>query len=147
MSATDQKKPAKVTRSEAHKLLTLGGRKTSKEEVDRFLKEVEAGTPVMPVSFFCAFLEEWANLYGMPVQEERRPDDNADRRALAETARLVFMHIRKSNFLWRRIYRGEPTRQIPCPTHKGRWSGCKVPEETECKGACMYGADVTGWLP
>jgi len=147
MSKTDEKKQAKVTRSEAHKLLTLGGRKTSKDEVDRFLKEVEAGTPVMPVSFFCSFLEEWASVYGRPVPEERGPNDNAERQALAEKARFVFLQIRKSNFLWRRIYRGEPTRLVPCPSHKGRWSGCKLPEDTECKGACMYGSDVTGWLP
>lgn len=30
---------------------------------------------------------------------------------------------------------------------KGRWSGCALPEETSCKGACMSGNNVTGWLP
>jgi hypothetical protein len=83
----------------------------------------------------------------MPALEERRPSENAERRDLAEKARFIFLQIEKSNFLWRRIYRGEQTRLTPCPSHKGRWSGCKLPEETECKGACIYGGNVTGWLP
>lgn len=147
MKTKKRRQPPSVTRSEARKMLTLGGRKTSQEEVDRFLQEVKAGTPVMPVRFFCEFLKEWAQLYGMPAVEERHPGQNAERRAQAEKFNFTFLQIMKSNFLWRRIYRGEPTRLKPCPIHKGRWSGCNLPEDTECKGACMHGGNVTGWLP
>lgn len=135
-----------VTRAEARKMLTLGGRQTSKEEVDRFMDEVKRGTPVMPIKFFCEFLEEWARLIGEPYPEERHPEENKERRDRREQAQHIFIQIRKSNFLWRRIYRGEPTRTKPCPVHKGRWSGCKLTEETECRGACQHGLDVTGWL-
>lgn len=48
--------------------------------------------------------------------------------------------IAKSSLLCRLLYDGETLRTTPCPTHKGRWSGCH-PEP------CEHGCDYVGWLP
>lgn len=135
-----------MTPDEARDCLTRGGRVTTEDEIKRFLEEYKAGIPVMPVSFFCQFLWKWAELYGVPNEK----DDEGEKKRRAEfvdTVRHVFLQITKSNLLWRTIYGGEAPRTEPCPVHKGRWSGCAIPEETPCKGACMSGNNVTGWLP
>jgi hypothetical protein len=72
--------------------------------------------------------------------------EDENRAALGNQASYVFFQIRKSNLLSRLIYAGEPVRTKPCPVHKGRWSGCTLPEDTKCDGACMHGSNVTGWL-
>jgi hypothetical protein len=137
-----------MTNEEARDCLTRGGRKTTEDETKRFMEEYKAGTPVMPVSFFCDFLEEWADAYGEPLRREETHEGEADqRRRFVDGIRHVFLQIRKSNLLWRTIYRGERLRTEPCPEHRGRWSGCALPEETDCKGACSFGGNVTGWLP
>lgn len=136
-----------VTRDQAKTCLTLGGRKTTDEEVDRFLEEVKSGIPVMPVTFFCDFLKKWAELRGIPYPTENYEGENKQRKDAYEAARIMFIDIRKSNLLWRLMYAGEPVRDEPCPDHKGRWSGCMLPQDTPCKGACMFEGNVTGWLP
>jgi hypothetical protein len=136
-----------MTEKEARDCLTRGGRKTTDDEVKRFLEEYKAGIPVMPVSFFCDFLKQWARLYGEPQKEERYEGENEARAKLHGMVNHVFLQIQKSNLLWRTVYCGEEIRTEPCPIHKGRWSGCNIPEETQCKGACMSGNNVTGWLP
>lgn len=136
-----------LTSVEAKACLTLGGRKTTEAEVARFVDEVKLGIPVMPVSFFCDFLKQWALLASTPYPEEQHDQENKIRQESGERARDVFLQIRKSNLLWRLIYAGEPLRTVPCPEHKGRWSGCNKPEDTACKGACMFESNVTGWLP
>jgi hypothetical protein len=136
-----------VKREDAKKCLTNGGRKTTEAEIDRFLKEFEAGTPIMPVNFFCDFLTEWANLSSAHKDVEAYPEENKIRSEHGARVHQVFTQIRKSNLLARTIYGGDPVRKTPCPHHKGRWSGCMLPEDTPCKGACMHGGNVTGWLP
>ena len=144
-----------MTRDEAKACLTNGGRRTSEAEIDRFLEEVKAGVPVMPVTFVCKFLEKWAEVYGQTphpagAKGTRYADEeqeNQYRKDIGEKAQYIFLQIRKSNLLARLIYGGEALRTKPCPAHKGRWSGCKMPDEVECNGACMAGSNVTGWLP
>lgn len=136
-----------MTKDDARALLSNGGRKTSDAEVERFLAEFEKGVPVMPVTFFCEALETWARVLGESHPTERYPKENDERRVNADRASGVFLQIRKSNLLWRMIYCGEPLRKDRCPEHKGRWSGCNLPEDTSCKGVCMFGGNVTGWLP
>lgn len=136
-----------MTPDEARDCLTRGGRKTTEDEIKRFLEEYRAGVPVMPVSFFCDFLTQWVDLYSVPHEEENYEGEKKRRAEFVERVRDVFLQIRKSNLLWRTIYGGEQVRTEPCPVHKGRWSGCNVPDETPCGGACMYGNNVTGWLP
>jgi len=131
----------------ARECLTLGGRKTTDLEVARFVADVERGIPVMPVTFFCDFLKQWAQLYGQPVESERYVGQREERQKLRDQADYVFFQIIKSNLLYRTIYCGEPVRTKPCPDHKGHWSGCNLPEDTSCKGACMYAGNITGWLP
>lgn len=136
-----------MTRDEAKALLTNGGRSTSEDEISRFLEELKAGVPIMPITFFCRFLRDWANLSGVPFPTERNPGENKARAEAAGRARDVFLQIQKSNLLWRTIYAGEPVRERPCLVHQGRWSGCIGDEETKCKNACLHGNNVTGWLP
>jgi len=136
-----------VTREQAKTCLTLGGRKTTDVEIDRFLEEVKSGIPVMPVTFFCNFLKKWGELCGTPYPTENFEGENQKRRETYDAARLLFIDIQKSNLLWRLIYAGEPVREEPCLVHKGRWSGCMSAEDTGCKGACMFEGNVTGWLP
>lgn len=132
----------------ARECLTRGGRRTTEDEIKRFMEEYKAGIPVMPVTFVCELLSEWAEVYGEPLRREENYEGEVDqRKRFVDVVQNVFLQIRKSNLLWRRIYRGEELRTEPCPEHKGRWSGCALPEETSCKGACMSGNNVTGWLP
>lgn len=135
-----------MTRDDIKHCLTRGGRKTSEEEIDRFEKEMKEGVPVMPVTFFCDALKTWARLSGEPYPEENYEGENQRRAKFYENVQHVFTQIMKSNLLARTIYGGEKPREKPCPHHKGRWSGCRLPEETECKGACLSDLNVTGWL-
>ena len=136
-----------ITPEIARECLTQSGRHTTDEEVEKFLAAVKDGIPVMPVTFFCDFLTEWQSLYNEPC-EERYQDEKKNRAELCERIRDVFLQIRKSNLLWRRIYRGLPVRKTPCPEHKGHWSGCPYDiADLPCKGACVVGGNTTGWLP
>lgn len=142
--------PLPLTRNQARICLTIGGRKTTDEEIDRFQAELEKGVPVMPVTFFCNFLKDWhrLSLESCPEGETEEEKKEFDRRKERyDEIRLIFIDIQKSNLLWRLIYAGEPVRTTPCPVHKGRWSGCNPPEETGCNGACIFEGNVTGWLP
>ena len=134
-----------MNREIARECLTNGGRQTSEEEIDKFLQRFEDGTPIMPVNFFCDALKTWASLYATPVPGAS-DEYNRTRREVSEKAQFVFLQIMKSNLLSRTIYGGEKPRKTPCPVHKGRWSGCKLIEDMECKGACADGSNVTGWL-
>jgi hypothetical protein len=134
-----------MNREIARECLTNGGRQTTEEEISKFLQRFEDGTPVMPVSFFCDFLREWQYLAAQPLPGED-PAAIAYRKERSEKTQFVFIQIMKSNLLSRTIYGGEKARTAPCPAHKGRWSGCKMIEDMECKGACASGSNVTGWL-
>lgn len=136
-----------MNRETARECLTIGGRKTSEEEIDRFMGAVKDGIPVMPITFFCDALKTWNRLYTEPPPTPPDEDQAKRRQEIGEKASFVFIQIMKSNLLYRMLYDGEKPRETPCPIHKGRWSGCKLPEDTECKGACMSGSNVTGWLP
>lgn len=134
-----------MNRQIAWECLTNGGRKTSDEEIDKFLQRFKEGAPVMPVNFFCDFLKEWQRLAEQPLPDEA-PESLARRKERAEKTGFVFIQIMKSNLLSRTIYGGEKPRKVACPVHKGRWSGCALTGDTECKGACADGSNVTGWL-
>lgn len=134
-----------MNRQIAWECLTNGGRKTSEEEIDKFLKRFQEGAPVMPVNFFCDFLKEWQHLIDQRLPGEEL-EDLARRKDKAEKISFVFIQIMKSNLLSRTIYGGEKVRKTPCPIHKGHWSGCMLWEDMECKGACADGNNVTGWL-
>jgi hypothetical protein len=134
-----------MNRATARECLTNGGRKTTDEEIDKFLERFKEGAPVMPVNFFCDFLKEWQRLAAEPRPDET-PESLARRKERAEKTQYVFIQIIKSNLLSRTIYGGEKARKTPCPEHKGHWSGCKLTKDMACKGACSDGSNVTGWL-
>ena len=83
-------------------------------------------------------------------EQARATDNRASQVALLRTyeeeaSRIdgVFRSIRKSSLLARTLYGGEAVRKVPCPEHKGRWSGCELSEESRCPHGCQ----LTGWLP
>jgi hypothetical protein len=57
----------------------------------------------------------------------------------------IHITLLKSNLAARLVYGGERPRTIPCPIHKGHWSGC-VWGDNACPEGCMWGDNVTGWL-
>jgi hypothetical protein len=89
-----------MNREIARECLSNGGRKTSEEEIDRFMKAFESGVPVMPVEFFCGFLTEWARLASAP-HPTPLSNENESRADLGRQANFVFLQIRKSNLLAR----------------------------------------------
>ena len=96
----------------------------SDEEANELLRKLREHfhEPVLPLSRVCSALTTWSEASG---------------------DHLPLTAIRKSNLLFRMLFLGEPLRTTPCPTHKGKWSGCK--ELGTCD--CQCGWDVTGWLP
>ena len=84
---------------------------------------------------------------GKKTSEDHAYDELKSQEKIAEAAYEVFRQITKSNLLARLIYGGQALRTTPCPTHKGRWSGCMWPKDSKDVCACMVGSNVTGWLP
>ena len=79
---------------------------------------------------YCAAFESYLS--------ERDEDPNHD----ASRLRLL---ITKSCLLDRLIHCGEALRTVPCPEHKGRWSGIHL---DPCPHGCSIGCGcTTGWLP
>lgn len=104
--------------------------------------------PVRPVSEYCAAFEQWFDVLVELAEANPAPENEWDRfaalRRIAAVVPDLRLAIRKSNYLWRRIYKGEPHRTEPCPVHKGHWSGCTY---TEVHCGCQSDVNVTGWLP
>ena len=99
--------------------------------------------PLLRLSDVCNVLRLWARVYAAPLpgdDEHKRQD----REKLQETASYVDMQISKSCLLDRLFLQEEGLRTVPCPEHKGYWSGCNW-DALGC--ACRNGANVTGWLP
>ena len=99
--------------------------------------------PLLRLSDVCNTLRMWARLFSQPL-----PDDNEykakERVEFREHWQCVDLAISKSCFLDRLLFQNEGIRTIPCPVHKGRWSGCDW-NSPGCK--CRNGTNVTGWLP
>ena len=93
--------------------------------------------PVRPVSEYCHALDEWARV----MRESGYDTESAD-----AWGRIRGLPLMKSNLAARLVYGKEAVRSRPCPIHKGRWSGC-VWGEQMCAEGCMFGSNVTGWLP
>jgi hypothetical protein len=99
--------------------------------------------PLLRLSDLCNTLRLWARVYCtlLPGDDEYKKQD---RLRLNEAASYVDLQISKSCLLDRLFFQDEALRTVPCPTHKGRWSGC-VWDKLPC--GCQNGANVTGWLP
>lgn len=95
------------------------------------------GERVAPVSEYCKALYAWAD-----VMKTYDPDTY-------QAAMRVNSILNKSNLASRLVYGGEEVRTVPCPKHKGQWQGCVFPvsksDSVWCE--CLYGCNVTGWLP
>jgi hypothetical protein len=88
---------------------------------------------------YCNALDAWASTTANANQG--RPVWLSDHNDLGE----LRLRINKSCLLDRLVYCGEYVRAVPCPEHKGKWSGIK-PEP--CPHGCDTGCGcLTGWLP
>jgi hypothetical protein len=99
--------------------------------------------PLVRLSDVCNILRLWAKAFSTQL-----PTDSKEK---AEERNEFFTHwsrvdlaIRKSCLLDRLFFQDETIRTEPCPTHKGRWSGCDW-NSPGCE--CRNGSNVTGWLP
>ena len=81
----------------------------------------------------CDSMETWER----EIRDQHWSDPNWKGRI--EAIRATFLMIHKSSFLDRLIYGCEPLRTVPCPEHKGKWSGIG--------DGCKHGCGQTGWLP
>lgn len=134
------------------------------------------GEPVKPVSEYCKAFYDWQKVISerieidqqklaelTPPTEEEEALPYADKshsywfyrelerhienwQQTQSALNSLYLPIVKSNFLARHVYGSEPLRTVECPEHKGHWSGC-VWGDQACEYGCMYGSNVTGWLP
>lgn len=122
------------------------------EELLRALAEFYR-EPVMPISRYCTALETWANCIKMNngmypaalIPEGFAMPKHGDGHGASYVAVLPGMltDLRKSNLLYRLLYRGQPLRKRPCPQHRGHWSGWSI---EPCPHGCSDGMNLTGWL-
>jgi hypothetical protein len=118
--------------------------------------------PLMRASEFCAAFNDWARAIGEALADPDVSDYEKDQlRPIHEHLAALHIPIRKSNYLWRRIYLRQDHRDKKCPKHKGRWSGYETPPVEEMRQdpdnprillfdpvcECQVGYDLTGWLP
>jgi hypothetical protein len=120
---------------------------TRSEPLDpRFYDEDGNANPLMRASEFCAAFYGWAKAIDEALRDPDVSDYEKDQlRPISEHLAALYIPIRKSNYLWRRIYLGQKHRTKKCPNHKGRWSGYLAFDDPKC--ACQSGYDATGWLP
>lgn len=99
--------------------------------------------PLLRLSDVCGILTSWATVFSTEL-----PDDSDHKRKerlhFAESWATIQLAISKSNLLARLFFTKESIRAAPCPTHKGRWSGCDFTDNNTCP--CQTGGNVTGWL-
>jgi hypothetical protein len=105
--------------------------------------------PAAPLSEVCGVLRAWAKAYGTELPTDH-PGMVKERAEFREMWCKVDLAISKSNLLARMFFSGDGLRRVPCPVHKGMWSGCAVNAECftdEYPYGCMWGMNITGWLP
>ncbi|MFO0579096.1 MAG: FHA domain-containing protein [Polyangia bacterium] len=127
----------------------------SQAQAEELLRALSAyyQEPVLPISRYCSALEAWAgciqmNNYRRPSamipEGFAQPQEDGHGATYAAILPAILTDIRKSNLLYRLIYRGQPLRKRPCPQHRGHWSGWS---SEPCPHGCSDGMNVTGWLP
>lgn len=102
------------------------------------------GEPVLPASRYCAAFDAWATAIERAATKPACGGcdtcGSINPFPWAEHIGAIRIAIGKSSMLARLIYGGETLRTVPCPEHKGHWSGITW-EQPAC------GCDLTGWLP
>jgi hypothetical protein len=105
--------------------------------------------PLLMLSDVCATLRMWASIRSTPLDTDSDYKIK-EREEFGETWRSLDLAIRKSNFLARLFFTEEGVRTVPCPDHKGQWSGCfsecHVPGKEHGPCPCQHQGNVTGWL-
>src|ERR1700692_879842 len=86
--------------------------------------------PLVRLSDVCNTLRMWAHAKATVL-----PTDNEytkqDREQFSEWFDTIELAIRKSNLLGRLFFTADNLRNIPCPTHNGKWAG--IPMTTICR--------------
>jgi hypothetical protein len=108
-----------------------------------YLANWQSYGPLLRLSDVCTVLRLWAKVASTPLPTDHE-HTLTERKKLQEAAQYVDIQISKSCLLGRLFFQEEGLRTVPCPEHKGRWSGC-VWDDLPC--GCQNGANVTGWLP
>ena len=112
------------------------------EKSTQYSKPTSYG-PLVRLSDVCNILRIWAGACST-FQPEDHEHTREERLKFSNAWSFVDIQISKSCLLWRLFFTEEGVRQIPCPEHKGRWSGCTW-NSPGCE--CRNGSNVTGWLP
>jgi len=114
--------------------------KISNEMAGQMRKQLEEhyGQPVLPVGEHCQKLLTYLET----AREYLEP--RIGELALQE----LELAVSKSAFLLRMLYYGEEPRTVPCPVHKGHWSGINGSDDPAkiCECTARDGT-ITGWLP
>jgi hypothetical protein len=100
--------------------------------------------PVLPINEYCSALDTWLACIQALNAEGPQAGQGASHYELQgesyyEVLDEIRIDIAKSNLLGRLLYGGENLRTMPCPQHKGHWSGYQED--------CPLGCGMTGWLP
>lgn len=110
-----------------------------------FQKNYGSYGPLLRLSDVCTILRTWALAYQKHTGEPEQNDwDKEERKKFTEAWQYIDIQISKSCLLDRLFFQKEGLRTVPCPAHKGRWSGCSW-DSPGC--SCRNGSNVTGWLP
>lgn len=93
--------------------------------------------PVLPLSRFCEAVRTWFRAIERNNTDPSlgRPGRHTQGKDYFEQLRNIERDISKSNLLARLLHAGEKLRTVPCPEHKGHWTG---DGKCQCEG--------TGWL-
>ena len=131
--------------------MPYGSKHIPEERLKEMLDELQAhfGEPVRPVSEYCQAFYDWHKAI---IEKVKRVEAGEERESMEgyyegirDALNTLVIPIRKSNYLWRRIYGDGFHRTEMCPEHKGRWSGYS--HDRACDYGCNHGYDITGWLP
>lgn len=122
--------------------------------------EEHYGQPVMPVDEYCRKFDQFFAL--------KEVQAHLGEEGMRHVQDLRMFAIGKSCLLHRMVYCGEEPSTVPCPVHKGKWSGCHfgwpgqkwsngklVEESKQCRewydaGCCCFQhacGCTTGWQP
>lgn len=109
----------------------------TEEQAQEMLKQLEEHykQPVMPLSNFCDAIKTW---FRCIETVNKRMDGFRQGYSYYQHLYKIERDIKKSNLLYRLLYKKEPLRIEECPEHKGKYSGIEK---------CSRGCEGTGWLP
>lgn len=160
------KLPQNLPRSSTERALRMENKRLA-EEVRRLRGELERANAHAvnehSVNEYCKVLWQWFDLI---IEQSRTERGKTAFQAIAAVEWDIKHSIKKSNYLYRRLYLGQAHRTRKCPLHDGRWSGYGFGPDEWCPCSLhglsdlseptwdssrpqtwIGGMDLTGWLP